>query len=550
MWSAVGRSTGRMCNKGCCFVDNFIDKNEKTAVSSITSVIFLLFVLGLLLLYFAFVKLAGAPGDIGTVGMKFLLGRIQGRPLLDYEIRGTIYFIIFIIGFAVLSALIASRITTFVKKKKKERLLYSRYASQYGSSEWGCLDEIRSILGNDGVVVGATRKIGWITPVRLSSRYSFEHIAVIGPTGCGKSTCFFIPNLLMLFPGSSAVVTDPKGELEQITAPYLRKNGWNIQVFAPMSPEISCGYDPLRCARNDVEVADIADIILKNGYDPEGRGGDTQWINFSVPLFEAVLYAAKQQSQNTATVKNAVRIVTEMDEQSRAELFKGLGGTALSRYLTYLQSIESPETAGSIRTVLTSSVRIFSRPDVEEVSSKNPLIRFNALREKPTVLFVRIPERKAHLLKPLMATFFWQLLEHIADIPGNPVYFFLDEFPNIGKIPGFAAMAATLRSRKISLCVGMQGVEQLTREYSQEEQKDILNNLKTKIYFPGSSGETGQYASALAGYATAKESNALHRVELLNAAELRTIPEGKIMLMTRNYQPLLLDVLHYSKIAL
>jgi type IV secretion system protein VirD4 len=148
-----------------------------------------------------------------------------------------------------------------------------------------------------------------------------------------------------------------------------------------------------------------------------------------------------------------------------------------------------------------------------------------------------------------MATFFWQMLEHITDMQGNPVYFFLDEFPNIGKIPGFAEMAATLRSRRISLCVGLQGVEQLAREYSVQEQKDILNNLKTKIFFPGSSGDTGEYVSSIAGYSTIKLNESSQRVELLNAAELRTIPEGKVLVVTKNYNPVLLDVLHYSHIV-
>lgn len=508
-------------------------------------------VLGLLLLHSAFLKLAGAPGDLISAGQAFLLARFQGQPWSDYEVRGTTYFAVFLVVSAGIAAAAAPSMISTWRQQKRQKLLLKRYASHQGSAEWGSLAEIKRLLGDDGVVVGGQKRLlGNFKVVRLSSRYSFEHVAVIGPTGCGKSTCFFIPNLLMLAPGASAVVTDPKGELEEITAPNLRKKGWEIYTFAPMDPKVSWGYDPLRCARSEVEISDIADIILKNGYDPEGRGSDTQWINFSAPLFEAVLYAARQQSGQRATVGEAVSLVTEMDEKGRAEIFKQLGGRALNRYLTYLQSIESPETAGSIRTVLTSSVRVFERPDVAEVASKEKVLDFRALREKPAVLFVRIPERRAHLLKPLMATFFWQLLEHIADVPGKPVYFFLDEFPNIGKIPGFAAMAATLRSRGISLCVGLQGVEQLAREYSEQEQKDILNNLKTKIYFPGASGETGQYASMLAGYATTREKwgDTGQRVELLSAAELRTIPEGKILVMSRNFQPLLLDALHYSKV--
>lgn len=505
----------------------------------------------LILLVFVFcLKLANAgKGDVVTVLSDFIKARIENRPLSVAEIKAIIYFVIIT---AILSAGIITLVLkyrTFIARVKAQRMIKSRHAGEYGTAEWGSLLDLKPVLGDDGVVIGANKRLYKMEPVRLSSRSSYEHVAVIGPTGCGKSTCFFIPNLLLLPSGVSAVVTDPKGELERETAGHLQKRGWHIMRFAPMSPEISFGYDPLRCIRSEIEISDIADIVLKNGYDPEGRGSDTQWINFSAPLLEAVMHAARQEYGAHATVERAVKYVTEATEEMRAERFKRLGGHAREKYMIYLQSIESPETASSIRTVLTSAVRVFTRLDVKQVGQKQPAIDFAALRQRPTVLFVQIPERKAYLLKPLMATFFWQMLEHITDMQGNPVYFFLDEFPNIGKIPGFAEMAATLRSRRISLCVGLQGVEQLAREYSVQEQKDILNNLKTKIFFPGSSGDTGEYVSSIAGYSTIKLNESSQRVELLNAAELRTIPEGKVLVVTKNYNPVLLDVLHYSHIV-
>ena len=498
-------------------------------------------------LYSLCLKLAkAAEGTITEVFITFLRNRINRYPLTPAETTATIYFFLIIIVATLLIIAAWMRISRYLSKKRIERSVKKRHASEFGTSELSKLSDIKPVLGNDGVVIGAVKQFGRLKPVRLSARYSYEHSAVIGPTGCGKSSCFFLPNLLMLAPQTSAVVTDPKGELEAETTDYLRKKGWEIYRFSPFAPERSCGYDPLKCTKSDIEITDIADIILKNGYDTEGRAGDTQWINFSVPLLEAVLYAAKQEGGENAVIYDAVKYVTEYTEEMRAERFKKLGGFAREKYMMYLQSIESPETASSIRTVLTSAVRIFTRQDIRNVAFQEPLIDFTELRKKPIVLFVQLPERKAHLLKPLMATFFWQMLEQITDTPGNPIFFFLDEFPNIGKIPGFAEMAATLRSRKISLNVGMQGIEQLAREYSEQEQKDILNNLKTKIFFPGSSGESGEYVSNLSGYSTIKKNDMEQRVELLSAAELRTIPDGKILAMLRNYPPILLDTLFYK----
>lgn len=509
--------------------------------------VFLLSAFALILFYGYCLSLAGIGESTTEALQLFIKARIEHRSWSPAEIRGITIFCGAIVLFAVVGSVTVVKGLSWWKRWQRVKFVKDRYASAQGTSEWVGISELKPLMGEDGVILGTVRRLGRLTPVRLAERYSCEHIAVIGPTGCGKSTCFFMPNLLALPNGISVVATDPKGELEAQAGAVLRRRGWQVWTFAPFEPSVSMGYDPLRTAQDASEIADMAEIILRNGYTLDGQASDTQWIGFSVPLLEAVLYAARQQYDTGGTVGDAVSMVTSMTERQRAEIMKKVGGLALDRYLTYMQSLESPETAGSIRTVLSSAARVFQRPDIVEVSRREP-INFRALRERPVALFVRIPERKAHLLKALMATFFWQMLEHIADVGVRPVYFFLDEFPNIGKIPGFAGMAATLRSRRIALCLGLQGVEQLAREYSDREQQDILNNLKTKVYFPGLSGESGRYVSDTIGYATVKERDAAQRVKLLTPAELRTIPEGKILVVTRNLQPVLLDVLHYSKL--
>lgn len=565
-----------------------MDKNLKVKVIAIAVILaFIVFIFIQSLIYGILLQLITKTDDgILAAGFKLIFrfikaitgtGKLQSKDGIIL-VAGVVIFLLIAI-----SAINAIKLYyPLYKRWRRDLWIKRRTASSAGTSEWGSLNEAKTLLGNDGVIIGGKKKMRGLKPVRLSARYSFEHIAIIGPTGAGKSSTFFIPNLLALPKNTSVIVTDPKGELEALTAEKLRKEGWETYTFSPFQPDISSGYDPLRLIETEAEIADIADIILKNGYDPEGKGGDTQWINFAKPLWEASLYATKALSRfsndemvkmirhisnglkdkgggketarylrrflsegGLGTIDEAANFVTYLPEAAKKEIIEYIGGTALDRYLTYTQSLESPETAGSIRTVLTSSVQIFARPDVSEIAKKENKISFKSIRTKPTVIYVRIPERKAHILKPLMATFFWQSIEHIADTDGNPIFFLLDEFPNIGKIPGFAQMAATLRSRKISLCVALQGIEQLSREYSEHEQKDIINNLKTKIYYPGSTGETAEYASRISGYSTTGKDT---RVELLTAAEARMIPEGKIMIMARNLPPFFLEAYHYKNL--
>lgn len=479
----------------------------------------------------------------------FVSMRISGAPWSEAEVKGALLFVFLMLTGTGSLGFAAWKVVNYYRHYRRKKLVWKRFSSGQGTSEWGQHNELRSLMGDDGVLIGGVKKFGTLRPVRISERYSCEHFAVIGPTGCGKSSCFFMPNLLTLPNGASVIVTDPKGELQAASEKNLLARGWDVHVFAPFDPKISVGYDPLRLVRSGVEISDIADVILKNGYNPTGgQAGDTQWIGFSLPLVEAVFHAARAERGPLSTVIDAAEYVTLRTEKDRAEVMKRVGGAALDRYLAYCQSLQSPETAGSIRTVVTSALRVFQREDVVEVARK-PLLPLMALRERPTALFVRIPERKADLLKPLMATFFWQFLDHVVDTPGRPIFFFLDEFPNIGKIPGFAGMAATLRSRRISLCIGLQGVEQLAREYSEYEQTDILNNMKTKIYFPGGSGGSGKYASETLGYSTVGQGEQKQRVELLSPAELRTIPDGKILVVAGNRYPVMLDAYHYGRLA-
>lgn len=429
------------------------------------------------------------------------------------------------------------------------RLLKKRESSLKGTARWGSASEARRMLSDEGLIVGYQgypRK-----PVRLSLKASFEHLAVIGPTGSGKTSTFFIPNILDLKAECSLVVTDPKGEIEEKTREALESKGYDIYVFNVEDPgRRNVVYNPLALARSDTEVSDIAEIILRNGYSAGEGAADTQWIYFSLPLFESVLLLErelKKKKGGVPTIKDACGYITNYTDEDRVSLFRGMPESILDKYLAFAQSLQSPETASSIKTVAISSTRIFTRPDVSAATGEGEIFKPEYLRSKKSALFIQVKEHKAHLYKPLMATLYWQLMEHLTSIGGLPVVFLLDEFPNLGKIPGFAQMAATLRSRKISLCIGMQGVEQLSREYSPEEQNDILNNMKTKIFYPGLTGQSGKYFEEVAGYSTVKNRGQEERRELLTADELRRLPEGKVVVVMHNLNPMILDAVPYFK---
>ncbi len=528
-------------------------KQQKNIISTIFVSVFLVLVTIWTVIHGFLLRFAGYNSGILRNELFFVTRYLHGQVSpaeKSVTIATAVIYILFFIGLALLFKFLYRRYN------EQQLSINNRFASKIGTARWGTAKELNKLLGNDGIYLGVHDK----KQIRLSEKSSCEHILVVGPTGCGKTTSFILPNLLDPPDNCSFVVTDPKGEIMQITGDYLISQGWNIVCFNPSHPEHSNIYNPLAICRSDTEVAEVAEIILKNGYSASGEASDSQWVTFAQPLMEFALLceiAIAEHENRLPTIQNALRI-TIYPEDKRKELAGYIGGAALRKYLIYAQSLESPETASSIRTVLSASTKLFERPDIQTVTGGEGTIFLPAqLRREKTVLFIQIPEHKSALMKPIAATLYWQLMEHLIEEKGLQIFFLMDEFANIGKIPSFAQLAATVRSRKISFCAALQGLEQLSREYSKEEQQDIINNLKTKIFYPGCTGESGTLLSQMIGNSTIKTKPGLahnpwdisgyQKQELLSADELRRIEDGKIAVLAHNLHPVLLDAEPFFK---
>jgi type IV secretion system protein VirD4 len=475
---------------------------------------------------------------------QFFTARIQGTALTQPETTAVFLFVSSLVALLLIMVFVVLTLRPRINKFKEQQKIKNRFSSEQGTAGWASSLDLQTLAGKDGVLVGyESGTYSFIKPkeVRLSMNASCEHLAVIGPTGCGKTTRFFIPNILTADPNTSMIITDPKGELEQITGPILRSRGWETYTFSINNP--ICSFNPLAIVRKDTEVYELANITLQNGYSSGGQAGDTQCVNFALPLWESALFAelylAKKESR-IPLITNAYDFLIDKSSEEQIDIVSEEGGPAYKSYLAYMQAAQAPETISSIKMVATTSLKLFTRPDIQKAITQGQPFEPKWLREKPVAYFIQIPEHKANLMKPLAATIYWQLMEHLIETPGLPIIFFLDEFANIGKIPGFAQMAATLRSRKISLNICLQGIEQLSREYSKEEQVDIINNMKTKIYFPGSSGESGEHFSGMAGRSTSRIGGIKQGVNLMTADELRRIPDNHVVVMAHNLNPIML----------
>jgi type IV secretion system protein VirD4 len=222
----------------------------------------------------------------------------------------------------------------------------------------------------------------------------------------------------------------------------------------------------------------------------------------------------------------------------------------MKQFKIFMQSAQSEQTAASIKTVLSTNLQIFADPIIENLTSLNE-INPEMLRERPTALYVVVPEQKSDFMAPLMAPFYSQMIGRLMEKEGVPVYMFLDEFANIGVINNIDKYLAVVRSRKISISIGIQSINQLKQRYGQDAAGTILDNLKTKCILPGSSFDTADYFSKLIGSEEISSTSSSYggreksysenkqKRELFSADEIRRLPDGKILILTDNKNPYL-----------
>lgn len=461
---------------------------------------------------------------------------------------------------------------------KKKIKVTTKYGNQ-GTAKYGTVSELKNIMGNDGFTI--SKKI------RLSGKSSYEHCLVLGPTGSGKSSAFFIPNLLDLDGEHSAVVIDPKGEMCEKTRPYLESIGYRIVKIVPLDKtKNEFKYNPLWLTEDDQKIHEIAQIILINGGKSieiaTGSGmSSSEWINMSVPLFSAALGYVKQFGV-TKSIPEAIDIIlrdsmSEMEEKFKQNKF------AYRQFLIFKSSAESEKTLASIKSVLTTNVQIFLEdkiedfvtPDItydeygdskiDESSMFNPTM----LRERPTVLFICVPENQANYMMPITSVLYFQILNmNISHADGCPILCFFDEFPNAGSVLGIDTIISTCRSRRIGISICTQGVEQLKQVYGDNITSTLLNNLKTKLIFAGLTGESAKYVSELAGYTTVETKNYSSggsagktmseslfagrqvsksgaRRELYTVDEIRTMPKDQVLVIAHSANPIVDDINAY-----
>jgi type IV secretion system protein VirD4 len=400
-------------------------------------------------------------------------------------------------------------------RKSKNKLATSRLGSN---------KDMGRLRGTDGLILSRN--------LQLNFKKTLEGVCVIAPTGEGKTSCLALPNLLSNhLPPCSLVISDPKGEQFNLTSEYQRSIGREPILFEPLGNHAK--YNPREYCSDFTEVRNLATNLIING--GSGKSGN-EWETMSTPLFISTLLHCKSISHAVKFLINStptelIDILGKSNNKDVAEQFK-----------IFMAAASSPKTIASILSTLLSSLQLFTDHNLITSTSSSSFAPTD-LRERPIALYIKYDVSKSNYLSPFLSVFFSQLIEKIMYSKGLPVFFILDEFQNLGRVPNFENVVATGRSEEVGFMICIQNISKLYDIYGKNNTVTILNNLKVKCVLPSLSDlEALEYLSTLSGDKDVptesitgdKKTHSTTTKKLFTPDEIRRIDDNTILMISHN----------------
>ena len=436
---------------------------------------------------------------------------------------------------------------------------------EHGSSDWSQGGEQYKILSNkQGIILAENNYL----PV---DKRGNVNVLVVGGSGSGKSASYSIPNAYQLL--GSYVFTDPKGELYDKTAGYLKQNGYKIKVLNLVHPQYSDGYNPLMHVSSEIDVDVIAHTIVK-GQRSADSTSDPFWDDSAETLLKALIYyllaTRPEEEQNLASCAELVRAANSNGGNNLlTELMSQLPYDHPARMNYKSIEIAPEKTYSSILSTLQSKLGKFDSKEIAELTSTDT-INFEQIGQEKTAVYVISPDTHT-TYNFLLTIFFSQMIQQLYDFADNnggalqvPTYFILDEFANIGQIPDFDQKISTSRSRKISFSVILQNLDQLEAIYD-KSYETIIGNCDTHVFLGSNSQKTVEYFSKALGEKTISHfsvstnrdkqhkktgysnSDQIMARALMTPDELRRMDNDLCIIFVKGLRPIKADKFYYFK---
>ena len=415
----------------------------------------------------------------------------------------------------------------------------------------------------------------------LNTRQHRENlnVLVIGGSGSGKSRFYVKPNIMQL--NTSYVVTDPKGELLRSCGRLLKKAGYEIRVFNLIDMSHSNNYNPFNYIYDKdgniskTYVMKMVNCLMKNTKQEGASGGDQFWDDSTKALTLAIAFYLLEKKtdengnsldRNFSTVMKMMRLaeISEQDENHRSSLDEMMDelraenphSMAVSFYADFKKA--PAETAKSI--LISAAVRFaaFNLPEVADLTHTDN-IHLDTLGDRKTALFIIIPSSDAtfNFLAAMMYTQLFDTLYDTANFKYGgrlPVHVrcLLDEFANVGTIPDFDKLLATMRSMEISANIIIQNLAQLKKMYD-KSWEILTGNCDSLLFLGGQEASTLEAISKSLGKETidvvsqnrtrshkspsTSENNSILGRELMTTDELKVMKPNECVLIVRALYP-------------
>ena len=472
---------------------------------------------------------------------------------------------------------IALRLVVYYKAKNAKKF---RHGKEYGSARWGNAKDIEPYMDSvfeNNVLLTQTERLMMSGRPKQPKYARNKNILVIGGSGSGKTRFFVKPNLMQMH--SSYVVTDPKGTVLVECGKMLKRGKYKIKVLNTINFAKSMHYNPFAYLRSEKDILKLVNTIIVNTKGEGQQSGEDFWIKaeklYYTALIAYIWYEAPEEEQNFAMLidlidaseareddenfKNAVDLLFEELEAENPNHF------AVRQYKKY--KLAAGKTAKSILISCGARLAPFDIKELRDLMKYDEL-ELDTLGEQKTALFVIISDTDAtfNFVVSIMYSQLFNLLCDKADDVYNgrlPVHVrcLLDEFSNIGQIPQFEKLIATIRSREISASIILQSKSQLKAIYK-DNADTIEGNCDTTLFLGGKEKTTLKEMAEILGKETidlyntsdtrgTSQSYGLNYQktgkELMSQDEIAVMDGGKCIMQLRGVRPFFSDKFDITK---
>ena len=463
------------------------------------------------------------------------------------------------------------RMAVYLKGKNAKKY---RHGIEYGSARWGTAADIAPYMDKDffqNIPMTQTERITMASRPKQPKYARNKNILVIGGSGSGKTRFFCKPSLLQAH--SSYVCTDPKGTLLPEIGTFLERKKYRIKCLNLINFRKSMKYNPLAYIRSEKDILKLVNALIMNTKGEGEKSSEDFWVKAERLYYSALIgyiwYEATEEEKNFITLLDLINAseAREDDEtyQSPVDLLFSQLEEREPDHFAVKQYRKFKMAAGkTLKSILISCGARLAPFDIKELRDlmEYDELELDALGDQKTALFVILSDTDStfNFVAALMYSQLFNLLcDKADDFYGGrlPVHvrLILDEFANIGQIPNFDKLIATIRSREISASIILQSQSQLKTIYK-DAADTIVGNCDSTLFLGGKEKSTLKEISELLGKETIdlynqsenRGSQVSHGLsyqklgkELMTQDELAVMDGGKCIFMLRGVRPFLSD---------